>query len=85
MTVAALFLEELGLRGRGSCGRARQPLCCAHYTEHLHLGQGGTRDVDSRAISVQIGRSESDAAIEDFQEFIHHDTFERVAIPERKF
>src|ERR1700690_1523053 len=79
-----LFFKEFRLRRHSSWSGTRKALRRAHHAKYFHLGHRRARHVDTRAITVQIGRNELIAAIHDFQQLIHYNAFQAIAIAKRE-
>jgi hypothetical protein len=67
------------LRGRGKGGFAASD---ADDTEDGDFAQSGTRDEDAIGVGVEVGRSDLDTIVQERQQVVGNDAFERIAVKE---
>jgi len=72
-----LFVEEAGL---GWCGGGGFAAGDADDAEDREFGKGGAGDEDAVGGGVEVGRRDLQAVVEEREEVIGDDTFERVAV-----
>jgi len=74
-----LFVKEGGLDDGGRRGLAAGD---ADYAEDGDFAERGTRDEDAVTVGVEVGRSDLDAVVEEREQVVRDDTFQRLAVEE---
>jgi len=77
-----LFGEKAGLRRRGGCCCSRFAAGDAYDAENGDLGEGGAGDEDAVGGGVEVGRGDLHAVVQEREQVVGDDAFERVAVGE---